>query len=138
MTTTTYFVDDLQCCEPDGLSYAEGIRVTFSQELDFMGFHRATVEGPSAEAVIEYVRANWGDDDREWFDKQVVGELRSFVAPSAESDALRTILIHLNVEAQADDTRSAEEIATLIEGALASIGIDSTGLDITLALAEEV
>ena len=62
-----YLLDYLQAVEPDALTTADGITVVVDDELDSMGFNRVSISGPTREAVVEYVRANWGDDDRDWF-----------------------------------------------------------------------
>jgi len=72
----TYTVDYLQAVEPEELESVEGITVTVEPELDSMGFNRVSVEGDSREAVIDYVRSQWGDDDRDWFNEWVVGRIR--------------------------------------------------------------
>jgi len=68
----TFMVDDLQSTDPEFLAPMEGITVSLSPEKDSMGFDRATVEGPTREAVIAYVRREWGDEDPEWFQEWVV------------------------------------------------------------------
>jgi hypothetical protein len=78
----TAFVGYLQAVEHEHLPTVDGIRVEVEPGLDDMGFHRVSVFGPSREAVIDYVRENWGDDDEEWFVDYVVdrvGELHDFL-----------------------------------------------------------
>lgn len=79
-----YAVDALQACEPEELGHRHGITVTISDELDSMGFQSATIEGPTAEAVVEYVREHWGDEDGEWFDEYVVARVREVGAPDGD------------------------------------------------------
>jgi hypothetical protein len=76
-----FTVDYLQAVEPDFLGKPAGIVVTLDEELDSQGFNRVTVEGPTREAVIEYVRENWGDDDADWFQEYVVDRVREVPAP---------------------------------------------------------
>lgn len=66
-----FMVDDLQACEPDALTKQDGISVEITEQSDSMGFPRVAVKGDSREAIIDYVRENWGDDDTEWFADQV-------------------------------------------------------------------
>ena len=69
-------VTDLQAVEPESLpSLPDSIIVHVHSERDEMGFPRVDVTGPTREAVLEYVLAVWGDNDREWFDEYVVGRL---------------------------------------------------------------
>lgn len=69
------FVDELQACEVDALTEVEGISVEV-ERIDNQGFPRVRVDGPTPEAVVEYVRAEWGDEeDPEWFAEYVVGRV---------------------------------------------------------------
>jgi hypothetical protein len=78
---TKYRVTDLQACEPESLTFAMDIRVT-REGIDSMGFDRVTVEGPSREAVENYVRDNWGDDNETggWFSEYVVARIEEIDA----------------------------------------------------------
>ena len=58
-----FFVDYLQAVEPAELARVEGITVTVAAEADSMGFPTVTVEGPTREAVLDYVRSEWGTSD---------------------------------------------------------------------------
>jgi hypothetical protein len=61
LTRGRYAVDGLQATEPDELTKADGIVVTIDDELDSQGFNTVSVEGPTREAVLAYIRANFGD-----------------------------------------------------------------------------
>lgn len=75
--TTVYFVDDIQAVEPDELPKPpKGVEVDVAEDLDSMGFPRVTVYGPTREAVIEYVREGWGDDDADWFQTYIVDRVQ--------------------------------------------------------------
>lgn len=61
------------------------------------------------------------------------------------ADAPRVILVHLNIEADPDDTRTADEIADAIVGALVGVArgiageaLGLRGLVVACPLAEEV
>lgn len=70
--TPVYRVTDLQACEPGLLPRDRGVTVILDPELDGQGFARATLEAPSASALLGYVRENWGDEDKAWFEEYVV------------------------------------------------------------------
>lgn len=80
-TTSTgrWQVEYLQCVELELLASVPGIRLELV-ENDWMGFARVDVIGPTREAVIEYVRAEWGDDDEAWFAEYVIGRVREVQA----------------------------------------------------------
>jgi hypothetical protein len=65
----------LQAAEPDALPAAEGILVEIVEDADEMGLPRVDVSGPSREAVLDYIRAHWGDEDADWFDEYVAGRI---------------------------------------------------------------
>lgn len=68
-----YHVEGLQACEPSALYSLPGvISVELDEELDSMGFNRATVHGRSRDDVVDYVRRNWGNEDTDWFREYVV------------------------------------------------------------------
>jgi hypothetical protein len=70
-----FFVDDLQACEPEFLTSSDGTHVV-REGRDAMGFARVRVEGPTRASVVEYVRANWGEEDPGWFKEWVVDRVR--------------------------------------------------------------
>lgn len=78
-----WMVDDLQSVEPDFLTPRDGITVELAPGLDGMGFNRVAVYGPTREAVVEYVRSEWGDDDAAWFDEWVLHRVEE-VTPATE------------------------------------------------------
>ncbi len=71
----TFVVTSLQAVEPDALKPQDGIVVTEDEAADSMGFPRVNVYGPTRDAVIEYVRREWGDEDPDWFADYVVARL---------------------------------------------------------------
>lgn len=71
-----YEVDDLQAAEPALLSVVPGVKVTITTLSDDMGLPRVCVEAGSREELVEYVLANWGDEDEDWFSDHVVGRVR--------------------------------------------------------------
>lgn len=75
--TTRYFVHYLQACAPDDLPTVAGITLDWHEGYDSMGMPRVDVIGPSREAVVEYVRLNWGDDDTDWFTEYVAGRVEA-------------------------------------------------------------
>jgi hypothetical protein len=72
---TGFMVDDLQAVELDSLPVVEGITIAVDPELDSMGFNRIAITGPTREAVTDYVREGWGDDDGDWFAEYVVARI---------------------------------------------------------------
>lgn len=68
-----FYVERLETCEAELLTQADGITVS---TYDTERFPESNVYGPTPEAVIEYVRANWGDEDPEWFQEYVVDAMR--------------------------------------------------------------
>lgn len=68
----TYEVAHLQAVEPDELPRDQGVDVFVHADLDGMGFNTVTVSGPDRDALIEYVRDQWGDEDAAWFEEYVV------------------------------------------------------------------
>jgi hypothetical protein len=74
-----YWIDDLQACEPDALVafLPDGIKVTVDVEHDdtSAGCARVSVYAPTKEALLDFVRYHWGDDDGEWFATHVVARI---------------------------------------------------------------
>ena len=71
-----FIVTDIQATHVEALPQDGGVSVTWDEdERDSMGFHRVAIIGPTAEAVAEYVREHWGDEDGEWFASYVVGRI---------------------------------------------------------------
>lgn len=149
-----YFVDDLEAVEPDELDRTvEGIRITTVP--NDRGFSSATVEGPTREAVLDYVRSQWGDDDQDWFQTWVVDRILTCDDPPpppasvAPRDHEAEILCHVNITLPVGSTASAEQIERLIDGAL-EVGLESDdlsdwcefdvprGIKVTIALTEEI
>lgn len=71
-----FTVTDLQACEPDALPHDAGVTVVLDDDLDSMGFNRATVSAPTRDALIEYVLKHWGDEDGDWFREHVLGRIK--------------------------------------------------------------
>lgn len=68
-----HVVTDLQAVEPDALPEDDDdVFFVVEEERDGMGFPRVAVYGPTRDAVIEYVRKGWGDEDASWFQEHVV------------------------------------------------------------------
>lgn len=72
---TAFYIDDLQAAEPESLPTIDGIVVDV-YGVDGFGLPRVSVEAGTREAVIEYVRANWGDEDGAWFAAHVEARIR--------------------------------------------------------------
>lgn len=70
-----YRLSYLQAVEPDTLPSREGVVVEVDPDLDDYGFPRVDVVARDRDVLIEYVRANWGDDDAEWFRTYVEGRI---------------------------------------------------------------
>lgn len=83
----SFRVEDLQAVEPDALERRDGIVVTVHPELDGMGFNTVDVEGPTRDAVVEYVRSQWGEEDPAWFAEYVVARVRTL--PVSTTKTLR-------------------------------------------------
>lgn len=148
-----YFVDDLQAVEPDELDRTvEGITITVSPEKDSMGFDRVEVEGPTPEAVMAYVRQEWGTEDegwlKEWVEDRIIARVEDsdpgIAGSSSEvvtADYERTILCHLNISVAAGAAFSADGVQSLIDGAL-QVGLegndDAEGLTVEVTLCEEI
>lgn len=77
-------VDYIQAVEPDELPKRDGIRIIIEPELDGMGFNRVAVCGESREAVLEYVREAWGDEDPDWFREWIADRIEEF--PNVQLD----------------------------------------------------
>lgn len=80
--TVSYRVDYLQTVEPDKLAPRDGIAVDVETMRDDMGLPRVSVTGPTREAVIDYVRSEWGDEDGGWFADFVVGRIWEVATPT--------------------------------------------------------
>lgn len=63
---------EARAADPDALPRERGIFVTVEPSLSTAGLPRVTIEGPSSDAVVAYVRKHWGDDDSEWFVEHVM------------------------------------------------------------------
>ena len=91
-----WYVDDLQSVEPEALEPAEGITVKIAPELDGQGFERVAVHGPTREAVLKYVRSQWGDEDPAWFADYVEARLKrerqETVTEEAHKSAIEDLL----------------------------------------------
>lgn len=72
-----FVVGHLQAAEPNALPSSDTIRVVRDPDLDDMGLARVSVHAATREAVIEYVREHWGDEDALWFETYVVGRVES-------------------------------------------------------------
>lgn len=70
--TATYEIARLQAAAPDELPRDRGVDVFVHDDLDD-GLVCVTVSGPDRDALVDYVREQWGDDDREWFAEHVAG-----------------------------------------------------------------
>jgi hypothetical protein len=72
-------VTDLQACEPMELfrDKPAGIALRFDAELDSMGFDRVTVAAADRDALIDFVRDNWGNDEETggWFTEYVLDRI---------------------------------------------------------------
>lgn len=139
-TDYPWFVDDLQAVEPGALSPQPGIKVSLHPEKDSMEFDRATVSGPTREAVVEYVRLHWGDEDADWFKEWVEDRVQR--VPEENGMEERTILLHLNITLDRADERDVDAIEAAVMGAL-EVGLDPdhTNLDpsqVVVAMAEEI
>ncbi len=71
----TFVITSLQAVEPDALQPQDGIVVTLDEAADSMGFPRVNVYGKTREAVIEYARREWGEEDPSWFADYVVARV---------------------------------------------------------------
>ena len=71
-----WIVDDLQSVEPESLEPRKYIELVIDPEPDNHGFARVSVSGPTREAVVEYVRSQWGDEDSGWFAEYVEARVR--------------------------------------------------------------
>lgn len=90
-----YGVSDLQITDWDDLPNVAGIEVVLDPEIDSMHLQRAQVIGPTREAVIEYVRENWGEEDPDWFRDYVVARVEELPPPPQ-----RTVCLVDEVEAR--------------------------------------
>lgn len=72
-----YAVSDLQVVERDDLErdLPEGVRLAYEPGKDSMGLDRVEVSALSREALVDFVRVNWGDDDDAWFQEWVVARI---------------------------------------------------------------
>jgi hypothetical protein len=70
-----YRLSYLQAVELDSLPSREGVVVEVDPDLDEYGFHRVDVVARDRDVLVEYVRENWGDDDRDWFREYVEGRI---------------------------------------------------------------
>jgi hypothetical protein len=70
-----YYVDDIQAVEPEALPDVEGVTVTVADDLDSMGFNRVTIAAETPEAIVDYVRQNWGTDDEDWLEEWVTNRI---------------------------------------------------------------
>lgn len=75
-----YLVSGLEVVMPetleDAVNRAEGISFEYEAEGSH-GFPHVTIEGPSREAVIEFIREQWTDQDGEWFQRWVVDRVET-------------------------------------------------------------
>ena len=71
---SSYVVDGLDVYVPESLDDRHGVHVELTTTPG--GHQLAEVSGPTFESVVEYVSANWGEDDPEWFQSYVVERIR--------------------------------------------------------------
>ena len=72
----TFFVTDgIEAVDPHELSEVPGIIV--QNEGTSRGIPQVRVLSEDRDALIAYCRQEWGDDDQEWFDRHVVGGIRT-------------------------------------------------------------
>jgi molybdopterin converting factor small subunit len=90
-----YSVRDLQAVEPDALAEVEGVTITVSPDPDSMGFSTVEVEGPTRQAVLDYVADQWGVmqdgemvGDVDWFNEYVVARVREIADTPEEADRM--------------------------------------------------
>lgn len=74
---TRFIVGHLQVVDRRDLrrNLPEGIRLIYEGGKDDMGFDRVEISAPSREQLLDFVRANWGDDDDQWFAEWVEGRI---------------------------------------------------------------
>lgn len=133
-----FMLDMLEACEPESLSTV-GTDVTVMVEDYTLGTSSGcpcvTLTAPTRQGIIDFVRKFWGDDDGEWFQQHVVERVSEMLTP-------RTILVHLNVELDRADERTADTIAdTLLAALTVGLDPDETNLhmsQIVCPLADEV
>lgn len=101
-----YRVTGIEACEPTALPIpTNGVKVTRDEQGEHHGFDTVTVSGPTAEAVLDYVRANWGDGsdggDADWFAEYIVARLEG----PTEAGAQPTVYLVIGPSAIAFDER---------------------------------
>lgn len=105
----------------------------------YVGRHDDTDEESNADyegSPLYFGEAAFGDPSQGLTDEQAVELIREKF-PRASAEPRRVILVHMNVELPASDTRSADEVAAYLLDALA-VGDEGRSAPATVALAEEV
>lgn len=97
-TTTTYMLTDLQACAVEDLPRDTGVEVIVHGDLDDMGMNTVDLEGSSRQALIEYVRDNWGDEDMHWFYEYVESRVVEIDGRIPVSDVRYEQMLNLMVE----------------------------------------
>lgn len=69
---SVYLLTDVEACEPSELPWQAGIHIRFSHySTTSSGCARLDLCADDRRALLDYVRANWGDDDGDWYAEQV-------------------------------------------------------------------
>lgn len=63
----SFFVDDIQACEPQHLPIQDGVQVVIADDTDSMGMPRATISADDPAKLIDYVWQEFGCSDPDWF-----------------------------------------------------------------------
>ena len=129
-----YELKGLQAVEPMELlrHLPENVGLTVRPGLDVQGFHTVDVVADTREALVAYVKEQWGgEDDIDWLN-ETLQQIRSTEPPFPYA-------VHVNVEA--DHHRPAEDIEALFKGAL-EVGTEGYAafdtLRWTITLTEEI